>query len=302
VFCVVSFAEPLKKKKADRTKGFFKLHQRRAKKKDLRLPFQILIVQENNTSEMFPKGHRCLYEILEIPRTANLSEIRAAYKTLVQKWHPDKNQSNIEEVSQRFRVCTYIAKESKVCQKKVGMLCVIKEINEAYEMLSGENEHKWYDAHREQLLSENKKQPSNTTKHKEEEEEEEFDIVPYLWPWAFSTFDQTKPNNFYQVFFFFGSPFFLKKKKKGIINYNYDWVTLFFLEACKKIVVCVDDEKVYKNLIFFFCKIEIILKLHIQKQIVLNIIFYLQLSHKLSYIIKNFLKSEQNKQINNFSF
>ncbi|ETO02753.1 hypothetical protein RFI_34660, partial [Reticulomyxa filosa] len=98
----------------------------------------------------------------------------------------------------------------KVCQKKVGMLCVcgIKEINEAYEMLSDENERKWYDANREQLLSENKKKPSNTTKH---EEEEEFDIIPYLWPWAFNTFDQT----------------------------------IFTKSLQKDCYVCVDDEKVY---------------------------------------------------------
>ncbi|ETO05844.1 hypothetical protein RFI_31552, partial [Reticulomyxa filosa] len=75
---------------------------------------------------------------------------------------------------------------------------------------------------------------------------------------------------------------------------------IYFIEI--EISLCGDNLKDNEEFNFFFCKIEIILKLHIQKQIALNIIFYLQLSHKLSDIIKNYLKSEQNKQINNFYF
>ncbi|ETO36464.1 DnaJ domain containing protein [Reticulomyxa filosa] len=65
-----------------------------------------------------------------------------------------------------------------------------QEINEAYEILSDKNERAWYDAHREQLLS----------GKSEDEDKNEFDIVPYMSPWSFSTFDESKPKNFYQVY------------------------------------------------------------------------------------------------------
>lgn len=52
--------------------------------------------------------------------------MKAAYKKLSLKWHPDRNRNNIEEAQEKF-----------------------KEINEAYQKLSDINERSWYDAHRE---------------------------------------------------------------------------------------------------------------------------------------------------------
>ena len=58
-------------------------------------------------------GEKNYYEVLGIPREANVAEIKKAYRTLALKWHPDKNPDKKEEAEIRF-----------------------KEISEAYEVLS----------------------------------------------------------------------------------------------------------------------------------------------------------------------
>ena len=62
-----------------------------------------------------------LYEILGIPRTASDKEIKAAYRRLALKYHPDKNKSD-KEAETKF-----------------------KEINMAYEVLSDDQKRKQYD-------------------------------------------------------------------------------------------------------------------------------------------------------------
>jgi curved DNA-binding protein CbpA len=44
------------------------------------------------------------YEILGIPRSADLTTIKAAYKRLAKKWHPDRNPQNpdAEEMFKRI--------------------------------------------------------------------------------------------------------------------------------------------------------------------------------------------------------
>ncbi|KAL2477540.1 DNAJ heat shock family protein [Forsythia ovata] len=43
------------------------------------------------------------YSILGIPKTASLTDIGKAYKSLVMKWHPDRNPSNKAEAEAKFR-------------------------------------------------------------------------------------------------------------------------------------------------------------------------------------------------------
>ncbi|XP_059472620.1 dnaJ homolog subfamily B member 6 isoform X1 [Neocloeon triangulifer] len=62
------------------------------------------------------------YRVLELQRTASTAEIKKAYKRLALKWHPDKNQNNIEEATKKF-----------------------KEISEAYEVLVDEDKRRLYD-------------------------------------------------------------------------------------------------------------------------------------------------------------
>ncbi|XP_063925294.1 dnaJ homolog subfamily B member 6 isoform X1 [Zophobas morio] len=62
------------------------------------------------------------YKVLEVSKNATTAEIKKAYRKLALKWHPDKNQDNIEEATKKF-----------------------KEISEAYEVLSDDSKRKIYD-------------------------------------------------------------------------------------------------------------------------------------------------------------
>jgi molecular chaperone DnaJ len=65
---------------------------------------------------------RDYYEILGVTKSATDSEIKAAYRKMALKWHPDKNQNNKEEAEAKF-----------------------KEINEAYQVLSDKQKRQTYD-------------------------------------------------------------------------------------------------------------------------------------------------------------
>jgi len=65
------------------------------------------------------------YQVLGLTRTATTAEIRAAYKKLAIKYHPDKNDA--PNAAEMFR-----------------------EINEAYEVLSNEEERRVYDSYGEE--------------------------------------------------------------------------------------------------------------------------------------------------------
>src|SRR6187549_1983915 len=64
---------------------------------------------------------RCYYEVLEVERSANDGELKAAYRKLAMKWHPDRNPGD------------------KDCEHK------FKEINEAYEILKDPDKRAAYD-------------------------------------------------------------------------------------------------------------------------------------------------------------
>jgi molecular chaperone DnaJ len=64
---------------------------------------------------------RCYYEVLEVARTANDGDMKAAFRKLAMKWHPDRNPGD-NDCEHRF-----------------------KEINEAYEILKDPNKRAAYD-------------------------------------------------------------------------------------------------------------------------------------------------------------
>jgi molecular chaperone DnaJ len=64
---------------------------------------------------------RCYYEVLEVERTAGDGELKAAFRKLAMKWHPDRNPGD------------------KSCESR------FKEINEAYEVLKDADKRAAYD-------------------------------------------------------------------------------------------------------------------------------------------------------------
>lgn len=74
----------------------------------------------------------CYYELLGVDRKCGAGEIKATYRKLALRMHPDKAHQNgmcPEEATKRFQ-----------------------QIQEAYSVLSDAQERAWYDAHREQIL------------------------------------------------------------------------------------------------------------------------------------------------------
>jgi DnaJ-class molecular chaperone len=63
------------------------------------------------------------YEVLGVPKTANEKEIKAAYRKLARKWHPDANPKDTKSAEEKF-----------------------KEIQEAFEVLGDVEKRRKYDA------------------------------------------------------------------------------------------------------------------------------------------------------------
>jgi len=64
---------------------------------------------------------KCHYDVLNIERNADESAIKAAYRKLALKWHPDKNLDNPEGAREEFQL-----------------------VQQAYEVLSDHQERIWY--------------------------------------------------------------------------------------------------------------------------------------------------------------
>lgn len=117
---------------------------------------------------MEPKGKiRCYYEVLEVTRKATYDEIRKAYKLKSLQYHPDKNYGNQEEAAQKF-----------------------KEVQNAYTVLSNDDERAWYDAHREQVLygDEGGDDPND------------LDLFSFFTSSCYKGFSDEDDNSFYNVY------------------------------------------------------------------------------------------------------
>jgi curved DNA-binding protein len=69
-----------------------------------------------------PVAYKDYYQILGVPKSATEKEIKAAYRKLARKWHPDANPDDVEAAEEKF-----------------------KEIQEAYEVLGDPKKRKKYD-------------------------------------------------------------------------------------------------------------------------------------------------------------
>ncbi|KAJ8967417.1 hypothetical protein NQ314_002924 [Rhamnusium bicolor] len=109
---------------------------------------------------------RCHYEVLDVPRNADESEIKAAYRKLALKWHPDKNLENSEYAKEQFQI-----------------------VQQAYEVLSDRQERAWYDNHREQILY-----GSNS-----EFQDNSLDVFQYFTSTCFKGYGDDK-DDFYTIY------------------------------------------------------------------------------------------------------
>lgn len=109
---------------------------------------------------------KCHYEVLNVPRNADLAEIKTAYKKLALKWHPDKNLENPEDAKEQFQL-----------------------IQQAYEVLSDRQERAWYDNHREQILRGSDSDFEDNT----------LDVYQYFTSTCFKGYEDDE-NGFYAVY------------------------------------------------------------------------------------------------------
>ena len=72
----------------------------------------------------------CYYVLLDVDNNASDIELKKAYRKKALQYHPDKNPDRVEEATEIFA-----------------------SIRAAYEVLSDPQERAWYDAHREQILT-----------------------------------------------------------------------------------------------------------------------------------------------------
>lgn len=118
-----------------------------------------------------PGAIRCHYEVLDVPRDADVSVIKKSYRKLALKYHPDKND-NSEQAIEQFRL-----------------------VQQAYECLSEPKERQWYDDHRDAILKGWKNQGGDDM-----EDDMLFNVVPFMHASCYQGFEKNNMNSFYAVY------------------------------------------------------------------------------------------------------
>jgi len=115
----------------------------------------------------------CHYEILNLELDADDAQIKKSYRKQALKYHPDKNQDNLQEATEKFRL-----------------------VQAAYDCLSDPQERAWYDDHRDAILK-----GYNIGEVDPDDAEDDCDgIYSYMTSFAYSGFDEKAKNNFYKVY------------------------------------------------------------------------------------------------------
>lgn len=119
-----------------------------------------------------------LYEVLGVAQDAEEAEIRTAYRKQALRWHPDKNQGNLQHAEEQF-----------------------KEIQNAYEILSDPQERSWYDRHKDAILRSGDRHQAGggSSFTGGQRPDDEVDLYAYFTSTCFTGFGDG-PRGFYGVY------------------------------------------------------------------------------------------------------
>ena len=116
----------------------------------------------------------CHYAVLQVERDATNDELKRQYRKLALKWHPDKNQSQVQLATENFR-----------------------RIQNAYDVLADQHERAWYDAHREAILRGGSGLAS--TSQEGSKDDQDFDLWAYFSASAYDGFNDDD-KGFFHIF------------------------------------------------------------------------------------------------------
>ena len=150
---------------------------------------------------------RCHYDVLGIPRDADATTIKKAYRKLALKYHPDKNIAASSD-----------SNDNNNTDSNVSLEQLFLQVQQAYECLSDMAERKWYDDHRDAILkgwsvatgSTSHAKPdhhhgSNSNSHhasasSNPNNDMVFNIAPYMHAGCYYGFESDNNNSFYIVY------------------------------------------------------------------------------------------------------
>jgi DnaJ homolog subfamily A member 5 len=122
---------------------------------------------------------QCHYDVLCIERDADSSTIKKSYRKLSLVYHPDKNVSKTHE-------------EKAIAADK------FRRIQQAYEVLSDPQEKRWYDEHRDAILS--GWTSGGTDDDDDLASKMLFRVGPYMNPGCYDSYDNDDKNSFWKVY------------------------------------------------------------------------------------------------------